>query len=46
MENVVDQENAKNVVDTYDQFVEAEVCLPDERGRKMMSGFTQSVKDN
>ena len=46
MENVLDQENAKKVVDTYDKFVDAEVCLPDERGRKMMSRVTQSVKDN
>ena len=30
MGDVVDQENAEKSVDTYYQFVGAEVCLPDE----------------
>ena len=29
-DNVVDQENAEKAVDTYDQFVGAEVCIHDE----------------
>ena len=33
MEDVVNQENSKKATDTYDQFVGADVCLPDERGR-------------
>ena len=35
---------SRKYVDTYDQFVGAKVCLPDERGRKMMSRFTKRVK--
>ena len=46
MENVTDQENAEKAVDKYDQFVGAEVCLPDERGRKNMARFTKHVKYN
>ena len=30
MDDVMDQENAEKYVDTYNQFVRAEVCLPDE----------------
>ena len=46
MEDVVNQEDSEKAVDTYDHFVEAEVCLPDERGRKIMARFTKRVKDN
>ena len=46
MDYVMDQENSEKAVDTYDHFVEAEVCLPDERGRKIMARFTKRVKDN
>ena len=42
----MDQENSKKAVDTYDQFVDAEVCLPDERGRKMADRVTKRVKNN
>ena len=44
MDDVVDQENSEKAVYTYDQFVGAEVCLPDEQGRKMMARFTNCVK--
>ena len=30
MDDVVDQENSEKAVDTYDQFVGAEVCIHDE----------------
>ena len=30
MDNVADQGNSEKYVDTYDQFVGADVCLPDE----------------
>ena len=46
MDNVVDQEYSKKAVDTYDKFFGAEVCLSDDRGRKMMTISTRSVKDN
>ena len=46
MVNVVDQENYEKTVDTYDQFIGAEVCLPDEWGRKMMARVTKRVKYN
>ena len=46
MDDVVDQENYEKSVDTYDQFVGAEVCLPDEQGRKMMAIVTNRVKEN
>ena len=46
MDDVVDQENDENYVDTYDQFVGAEVCLPDKLGRKIMAWVTKLVKDN
>ena len=46
MDNVVDQENAEKSVDTYDQFLGSEACLPDELGRKMMDRVTKRVKDN
>ena len=46
MEDVMDQENAEKAVDTYDQFVGAEVFLPDERGRKIMASTTKRVKNN
>ena len=34
IDEVVDQENYENYVDTYAQFVGAEVCLSDEQWRK------------
>ena len=46
MEYVVDQENTGKAIDTYDQFIGAEVCLPDEREIEMTARFTKSVKDN
>ena len=46
MDYVVDEGNAENAVDTYYQFVGAEVCLPDEREIEMTARFTKSVKDN
>ena len=46
MDDVVDQENAENAVDAYYQFVGDELCLPDERGRKMMARVTKHVKYN
>ena len=42
----MDQENSEKSVDTYDQFFGAEVCLPDERGIKMMAIVTNLVKEN
>ena len=42
----MDKENAEKAVDAYDNFVGAEVCLPDARGRKMISRVTTSVKNN
>ena len=38
--------NSEKAVDTYDQCVRAQVCLPDERGRKIMARITKRVKDN
>ena len=46
MDDIVYQENSEKAVDNYDQFVSAEVCLPEERGRKMTDRFTKRVKDN
>ena len=46
MDDVVDQENYENDVDTYYQFVGTEVYLTDERGRKMVARSTKRVKDN
>ena len=46
MDEVANQENDEKSIGTYDQFVGTEVCLPDERGRKMMSRVTNHVKDN
>ena len=46
MDDVVNQENAEKAVDTYDQFVSTEVCLPDKLRSKMMAIFTKSVKYN
>ena len=34
MDNAVNQENTEKAVDTYDQFVGTEVCVPDEQGIK------------
>ena len=42
----MDQENAEKAVDTYDKFVGAEVCIPDERGRKIMARVTKRLKAN
>ena len=42
----MDQENAEKDIYNYYQFVGAEVCLPDERGRKMMARVTNSVNYN
>ena len=46
MDDVVDQENYEKSVNTYDQFVGAELCIPDEIRRKRMARVTKSVKDN
>ena len=46
MDDVVDQENSEKAVDNYDPFVGAEVCLLDERWRKMISRVTKRVKYN
>ena len=46
MNYVLDQEISENSVDTYDQFVRAEVCIPDERGGNIMARVTKRVKDN
>ena len=46
MNYVLDQETSENSVDTYDQFVRAEVCIPDERGGNIMARVTKRVKDN
>ena len=45
MDDVLDQENSEKDVDTYDQFVGAEVCIPDKLGRKMIVRVTKRVKD-
>ena len=37
---------SEKAVDTYDQFVGAEVCLLDEQGRNIMSRFAKSVNGN
>ena len=42
----MNQENSEKAVDTYDQFVGAEVCLPYELGRTIMVVFTKRVKYN
>ena len=44
MGDVVDQENSENTIGTYDHFVGAEVCLPDEQGGGMMSQSHQACK--
>ena len=46
MDDVMDQEYYEKAVDTYEQFIGAEVCLPDERGRKIMARVTNRAKDN
>ena len=46
MDDVVDQENTENAADTYDQFIGAEVCTPDEKGRKFMARVTKRLKYN
>ena len=46
MDEVMDQENDEKAVDTYDQFVGTEVCIPDELGRKTTSRVTKCVKEN
>ena len=46
MDEVVYQNINENLVDTYGQFVGTEVCLPDERGRKMMDRVTKRMKKN
>ena len=46
IDNVVDQENSEKAVDTYDQFLGADVCIPNECGRKMMARVTKRVKEN
>ena len=46
MDDAVYQENSEKVADTYDQFVSAEVFLPDEQGRKFMVRVTKHVKEN
>ena len=46
MDNVTDQENDEKSIDTYNQCFSAEVCLPDERWRKIMTRVTNRVKVN
>ena len=46
MDDVLDQENSEKHVDTYDQFVGAELCLPDERWRKNLARVTKHVNYN
>ena len=46
MDDVVYQENDEKYVDTYDQFVGAEICLPDELRKKMMARVIKKVKYN
>ena len=46
MDNIVHKENAEKGADTYDQFVGANLCLPDEQGRKMMTRVTERVEEN
>ena len=46
MENIVEKENSDKDFDSYDQFVGAEVCLPDKGGRKTTAIVTKHVKDN
>ena len=42
----MDQEDYEKSVGAYDQFVGSELCLPDERWRKMMARVIKHVKDN
>ena len=46
MDDFVDKKNTEKAVNTYDKFVSAEVCFPDNWGRKMMYIVTKRVKDN
>ena len=46
MYDVADQDNSEKDVDTYDEFFGPEICLPDKRGRKIMSRVTKRVKEN
>ena len=46
MRNDVDQENAENSIDAYDQFFGAEVCLLNKWGIKRMTRVTKSLKNN
>ena len=46
MDNVVYQENSGKAVDTYDQFIGDEVCLSDQRVRRMMDRVTNRVNYN
>ena len=45
MDDVLDQEESEKFVETYDQFVGTEVCIPDKLGRKMIVRVTKSVKE-
>ena len=42
----VDQSNAENQVNTYDSYVGAEVCIPDEKGQKLMARVSKRMKDS
>ena len=46
MDEVADQDNPKNAVDTYDQFLGAELFLSDELGKQNMVGYIKRVKSN
>ena len=44
IDDVIDQENYEMIVDTYDKFVDAELCLPDKQGRKIMARVTNRME--
>ena len=46
IDDVVDNSDRRKQADTYDQFLGAEVAIPDETGRSAMARVMKRVKDN
>ncbi len=46
IDDIVDNSDARKLADTYDQFLGAEVAIPDQKGSKTMARVTKRVRDN
>lgn len=46
LDDIVNQEDPVLAADTYDTFLGAEVCLPDDKGNKLMARVTKRIKDD